>query len=61
MMIMMITMDDDDDVTYLYLQILLQCFCSVSVVFLNSKKHVTNEVELTCTYLPRLTYLAPSI
>lgn len=36
-----------------YLQVMLQCFCSVSVVFLNSKKHVTNEVELT--YLP--TYL----
>lgn len=35
-----------------YLQVMLQCFCSVSVVFLNYKKHVTNEVELTCTYLP---------
>lgn len=39
--------DDDNDVTYR--QVLLHCFCSVSVVFLNNKKHVTNEVELTCT------------
>lgn len=46
---MMIMMDDDDDDTYV--QVLLQCFCSVSVVFLNYKKHVTNEVELTYTYL----------
>lgn len=35
---------------------MVQCFCSVSVVFLNTKKHVTNEVELT--YLG--TYLVPT-
>lgn len=49
--------DDDDDVTYR--QVLLQCFCSVSVVFLNTKKHVTNEVELTYLgTLPGAWYLA---
>lgn len=60
MMMMMIMM------MYLHVQtgpaaVFLQCFCSVSVVFLNYKKHVTNEVELTYMYLPRLTYLVPTV
>lgn len=38
--------------------VMLQCFCSVSVVFLNNKKHVTNEVELT--YMCLLTYMVPT-